>query len=309
MRNNTSPDGATLPLRQPEASRLKVQLGKEAVQLALNGEWPRAAAVNRAILELFPDDCEAGNRLAKALIESGDYPAAHRVLDSLRRRFPANAIARKNLARLDKLQGAGPAPHHDTAQRPAAAGYFVEEGGKSCATVLRRPPGAPPFAIVAAGDALDIALHEERVIARTRDGQMLGSIEPGLSRRLRKLINGGNRYDAVVVGTGPAQISVILRETARHPSLRNVVSFPARYRKPDNTPPQDETPDDQWSAPAAEPVDDPDGDADPESAAVALLSDETDDDADADDAVPVLDTDPEPQHLPIFVQQDDPDWE
>ena len=55
------------------AGRFRIKLGKEAVRLALNGNWERAAAVNRAILELHPEDGEAANRLAKALMELGDY--------------------------------------------------------------------------------------------------------------------------------------------------------------------------------------------------------------------------------------------
>ena len=55
----------------PGSARLKRNLDREAVNLALHGEWQRAAEVNKAILELFPDEVEAMNRLVKALIELG----------------------------------------------------------------------------------------------------------------------------------------------------------------------------------------------------------------------------------------------
>ena len=57
----------------PNSLRLKRDLDREAVDLALKGEWERATEVNRAVLELFTDDVEAMNRLAKALMELGDY--------------------------------------------------------------------------------------------------------------------------------------------------------------------------------------------------------------------------------------------
>ena len=69
-----------------------------AVDLALKGDWDRAAQVNRAILELFSDDVEAMNRLAKALIELGSYEEAGSVLDHLGEVAPYNNIARKNRA-------------------------------------------------------------------------------------------------------------------------------------------------------------------------------------------------------------------
>ena len=68
----------------PAASRngrFRKDLDREAVDLALKGEWDRAVEVNRVILELFADDVEAMNRLAKALIELGSYEEAGGVLD------------------------------------------------------------------------------------------------------------------------------------------------------------------------------------------------------------------------------------
>ena len=39
----------------------------------MEGRWEAATEVNRSILDLFPEDMEAFNRLGKALLESGDY--------------------------------------------------------------------------------------------------------------------------------------------------------------------------------------------------------------------------------------------
>ena len=68
-------------IRTPGSARLKRDLGQEAVNLAIQGEWLRSTEVNKAILELFPDDVEAMNRLVKALIELGSYVDARAVLD------------------------------------------------------------------------------------------------------------------------------------------------------------------------------------------------------------------------------------
>ena len=98
-RNPVIPPGA-----KTGGARVRINLGKEAIKLALSGDWERAVEVNRAILELFPEDCETGNRLAKALMEFGDYAEAGRVLQELCRLSPTNKIARKNLSRLRKLE-------------------------------------------------------------------------------------------------------------------------------------------------------------------------------------------------------------
>ena len=125
------------------ANRFRVNLGKEAVKLALGGDWERAAQLNRAILELHPDDCEAANRLAKALMELSHYAAARVVLDDLCRRSPHNNIARKNLSRLEKLESAGAVRPSTPVGSAGLSPLFIEDGGKSCTTTLRHPGDSP----------------------------------------------------------------------------------------------------------------------------------------------------------------------
>ena len=47
------------------------QRTQHAIQLAMQGQWQEAAAVNRAIIAVFPNDVDAYNRLGKALTELG----------------------------------------------------------------------------------------------------------------------------------------------------------------------------------------------------------------------------------------------
>ena len=73
--------------------KLKRDLSQEAVNLAVKGEWERATEVNIAILELFPTDVEAMNRLVKSLIETGSYVDAQAALNQVREIAPYNNIA------------------------------------------------------------------------------------------------------------------------------------------------------------------------------------------------------------------------
>ena len=208
------------------SDRMRINLGKEAVKFALNGDWASAVQRNRAILDLDPGDCEAANRLAKALIELGDFRGARSVLDDLLARHPNNNIARKNLARLENLEVVG-GHRSRSGGRSGVAPLFIEEGGKSCTTTLRRSVGDCPLPGIGAGDTVTLTASLDQVIAQTPDGRRLGTVEPRLSRRLRKLILGGNGYSAAVVGASDEQVSIIIREIHRHPSLRDVVSFPS----------------------------------------------------------------------------------
>ena len=339
----------------PSPDRFRIKLGKEAVKLALNGNWPRAAAVNRAILELHPQDSEAANRLAKALMELGDYADARAVLEDLCRRDPRNAIARKNRARLDSLAaGAGVKTDADasvaTAIPPAgvagAPALFIQDGGKSGTAILRPvapapvafsddytpsaglavavSPGDPATLTIADADTDADAGTGDAVLVKAADGSVLGALEPRLARRLRRLIAGGNRYSAAVVGIAGARISVIIRETHCDPALRNVVSFPAAARHPAIYS-DDDADDDTAAVAAGIPTETPAGsppetdgdtaDGDPETIAAALVTADLDDEDDAagdadDDAVPMLDDDAAADHaLPAFIAPVADDWE
>ena len=54
-----------------DKSKTKKSQTKMAVALAMERRWEEAAGVNRAIIEDFPDELEAYNRLGKALSELG----------------------------------------------------------------------------------------------------------------------------------------------------------------------------------------------------------------------------------------------
>ena len=55
-------------LRIENQVKSRKDLTKEAISLALSGEWEQAAGVNRDILDAVPGDVEAMNRLGKALM-------------------------------------------------------------------------------------------------------------------------------------------------------------------------------------------------------------------------------------------------
>ena len=66
-----------MTLHQAEdRSKIRREKSKEAIALAMENRWEEAITVNRSILELFPEDIEAYNRLGKAFFELGEYGEA-----------------------------------------------------------------------------------------------------------------------------------------------------------------------------------------------------------------------------------------
>jgi len=112
-----------------EKARLKKQWTELAIQQALASQWEEAATTNRNILNLFPNEAEAYNRLGKAYSELGQYTEARQAYSQTLKYSPNNTIARKNLDRLSLLQEA-PTLAPGGAERIDPR-LFIEETGKT----------------------------------------------------------------------------------------------------------------------------------------------------------------------------------
>ena len=216
--------------RSANSTRLKRDLSRDAISLALKGEWERAAEMNRAILELYADDVEAMNRLGKAIMELTQYDEAKEVLARVVHVAPYNTIAKKNLARLSNLE-TSPVFAKKVHKAAATPQLFIEESGKSGTTMLRKTASSQTVASIAPSDPANLVVENNSMNVYTRDGDYLGQVEPKLGQRLIRLMAGGNKYDAAVIGVNDQLISVIIRETYRHRSLQSVYSFPSKTKE------------------------------------------------------------------------------
>ena len=212
------------------STRLKRDLSRDAIGLALKGEWERATEVNRAILELFTDDVEAMNRLAKALMELAQYDEAKGVWGRVASIAPYNTIAKKNLARLTNLE-TSPMDGKKVRKAAATPQLFIEESGKSGTTVLRKTGSNQTVATIVPSDPANMVVENNTIMVYTRDDEYLGQVEPKLGQRLIRLMAGGNKYEAAVIGVKTQGISIIIRETYRHRSLHDVCSFPSKTKE------------------------------------------------------------------------------
>ena len=212
-----------------DKSRLRREWSKEAIDLAMKGEWRRATEVNQALLTLYPDDTDARIRLGHAFIELGEYAPAREALAEVVAKAPYNNIAQKNLARLEQLESA-PASAKQPRKSGSLSKFFIAESGKTGTAALQRPAGSKIPASVAPGDPVTLVTRNQAIYAYGRDDEFLGKVEARLASRLARLMAGGNRYEAAVVGINDWGVSIIIREAYRHPSLHNISSFPTNTR-------------------------------------------------------------------------------
>ena len=208
-------------------ARKKRDKAKEAIALALSSRWQEAVDLNREIIEEFPRDVEAHNRLGKALSELGHYRDAKAAFGRTLEISPANSIARKNLRRLDQLSEDAPVPRQGS---KATLQLFIEERGKSGSISLTRLPPDGAHLHVAPGDAVQLRVTGNGLTVESPEGIYLGEVEPKQGQRLARLMEGGNRYEAAVTSVQEDSLVIMIRETYQHSSQHGVISFP--YKQP-----------------------------------------------------------------------------
>jgi len=211
-----------------EKGRPERQRTEQAIRLAMEGRWEEAAAVNRAILELFPNDVDSYNRLGKALTELGRYQEAREAYQKALELDPGNAIAKRNLARLASLRETA-APVET--RRAVTPQMFIEETGKTGIAVLQRP-SHEALAKLSAGDPVVLRPRENALVVESLEGDYLGEVEPKLGQRLIKLMEGGNRYAAAITSVSEGDGRIIIREIYQHPSQAGKLSFPPAGGEP-----------------------------------------------------------------------------
>ena len=208
-----------------EKAKLRRQRTNEAIALAMQSQWDEAIAVNKSIIEIFPDDADAYNRLGKALTQLGRYAEARDAYSHALEIEPNNGIAKKNLDRLAHLREAEAEPRNG---RQVSSHLFIEETGKADVADLYRLAPRKVLVKIAAGDPVHLEAKGQSLTVESVDGEYIGEIEPRLGLRLIKLMQGGNRYTAAIVGVGEKGGKVMIKEVFQHPSQAGRPSFPAR---------------------------------------------------------------------------------
>jgi tetratricopeptide (TPR) repeat protein len=227
---------ASYQQEEEEKARLRQRLSKEAIDLALQGRWEEAEVTNRDIIEKFPSDVEAYNRLGRALTELRDFDGAKEAYLKALELAPENAIAKKNLTRLTSLSESmatlRSTPHKTSASKAqpprVALDLFITEIGKAGVVNLHNVASANVLAKMGFGDQVHLKARKQHLIVTNEDGEYLGEIEPRQGLRLIKLMRGGNKYDAAILNVEGDKVQVLIKEVYQHPSQVGRPSFPVK---------------------------------------------------------------------------------
>ena len=214
-----------MPFHQDEdRTKLGRRLSQEAIALAVQGRWEEAVASNKAIVERFPDDVAAFNRLGRAYIELGLFTEAREAYERALAIDDGNTIAAKNLDRLKSWSGVDMLEPEKA--RPLGRDFFSSTVGKTGIVALTNVSRLERIAAIGVGGSVKLTRRGQRVVAEGADGETLGELDPKHGARLAKLMQGGNEYSATVLATGDAGTQLLVREDFQHPSQAGRQSFP-----------------------------------------------------------------------------------
>ncbi len=208
-----------------ERAKLRKHWVEQAISLAMKSKWEEAITVNRTIIDLFPSDVDAYNRLGRALTELGSYKDAKDAYQRAVEEDPNNAIAQKNLARLAHLSVEQAVNSTSEKIDPR---LFIAETGKTGTATLVRTAEKSLLAKMTVGDQVYLKPEGRALLVQNSRGETLGQVEPRMSQRLIDLMRGGNRYAAGLVTIEDNNVRIIIRETYQDPSQGGKVSFPSK---------------------------------------------------------------------------------
>ncbi len=207
-----------------DGEKLRQEYAKEAIDLAMQARWHEAADINRKILEKYPADIDAHNRLGKSLMVLGEYSEAMEIYNNVLELDPTNVIAKKNITRLSNIKD-----EHKTSSKNSHGevplDIFVGEPNKVGTLALYQLAPVEVMAKMAAGDVVRLTVEMDKLIVYNDHGDYLGIVDPAFSKHLIRLINGGNRYAAALSLVSKNEVKVTIKEIFQHPSQSGIQSF------------------------------------------------------------------------------------
>ncbi len=212
--------------QEGEQTKLKRQSSKQAVALAMEGRWKEAVEANKSLIESFPNDVDAYNRLGRAYMELGEYALARQAYEKSLELDSYNTIAKRNLQRLSLLGESGTSA--ETNYQRVDLQSFIEEVGKAGVVSLTRLAEPQILAKTVDGSQVRLRIDKPLLIAENNYGEYLGQVDPKHGQRLIKFMEGGNRYSAAIISSTEEAVSIIIKEIYQDPSQAGKLSFPPK---------------------------------------------------------------------------------
>jgi len=206
------------------------KIEEDAIEHALAGRWEEAIEVNLEGIDLVSDNVGCLNRLAKAYLELSRYKDAKASLEAALASDPHNRVATRQLERLSKLNSSGIARRTSGGTATNSA-LFISDPAIATVSELKKVASPDVLAAVSPGDKFKLVVDDTIMSVTTNGGDYVGTLEVRIATRLRKMINGGNKYEIRAAKLTDSEVVVVVRETKRSVEQARTASFPSYLQK------------------------------------------------------------------------------
>ncbi|MCL5409908.1 MAG: tetratricopeptide repeat protein [Patescibacteria group bacterium] len=208
-------------------------LKQRAITAALSANWEEALAINQEILNSEPNNVDALNRIARAYFELGDFKLSKKNYQESLKIDPYNQIAYKFIKRIEacakkgvKLPNGKNGKNHSILETISnLSDLFIEEPGKTKVVNLLKVAEPKKLSFLSPGTPVLLVLRNRCIAVTDQNSDYLGVLPDDLSHQLTRLINGGNKYQALIKTVKINAIAILIREIYRSTRFRNQPSF------------------------------------------------------------------------------------
>lgn len=193
-------------------------LAQAAILAALTNRWQEAVRFNEQIIVSQKDNVEALNRLARAYYFLGETQKAQKLYKKVLELHPYNAIALKNLNKLEKAAGNGHIKNGHSSNQTTTTNLsqiFLYEPGKTKMVTLLNLAPPSTIATLSCSDQVFLNPKNHSITVATLDGTYLGAFPDDLAHQLLYFIAGGNEYETFVKSATPKMLTIFIKETKR----------------------------------------------------------------------------------------------
>jgi tetratricopeptide (TPR) repeat protein len=220
-------------------------LTQQAINAALNNEWPTAVEINETLLSKYPNDVETLNRLGRAYFEVGQFSKAKTVYRKALEIDPYNSIALKNQKRIAEIKVNDFNNRKKSVNALNSLGFMKDNGAPLNPDIFLEEPGktkvlaltelAPPevLANLHNGDNVSLTSYRNEVVVTSVHGQRLGKISDEWGEKIAKAIRLGSKFGAIIKAnqlkrnkSETARLTILVRELERAKELEGNPFFP-----------------------------------------------------------------------------------
>jgi len=108
---------------------------------------------------------------------------------------------------------------------------FLSDPAVATVSELKKVATPDVLAAVSPGDKFKLVIDESIVTVKSAGGDYVGTLEVRIATRLRKMIDGGNKYEVLAAKLTDSEVIVVIRETKQSLANDRIASFPSYLQK------------------------------------------------------------------------------